>query len=280
MKPAPLFALPPVFAAALLLWLLPATAAHASDPPPFWAPSIPAMPTPRPPSGSSAPGFPAPGSSAPGQSAPGPSASGSSAPGSSAFGHASAPADSTFAHDVSIALRVVERYWSSRIVGFRPVSRVVPYRVDGEVMCGTQPIPTQNAAYCPVGDFIAYDVNWSEQVYQELGDAFVFYLLGHEYGHAIQQRLGINYQFTIYQELQADCFAGAYIGDSIKVGDFTLEDGDLDELRNGLFSVADPEDEPWFQEGAHGSAAQRTGAFFDGYEQSLDACDMPSSYHG
>jgi predicted metalloprotease len=264
MKTAPLFALPPVFAVALML-CLPAGVARASDPPPFWAPTIPAAPV------------PSPRSSVPASTSTWPSPPPS---GSSAQAHAAPPADSTFTNDVSIALRVVERYWSSRIVGFRPVSRIVPYRLDGEVMCGTQSIPTQNAAYCPVGDFIAYDVNWSEKVYQDLGDAFVFYLLGHEYGHAIQQRLGINYQFTIYQELQADCFAGAYIGDSIKVGDFNLEDGDLDELRNGLLSVADPEDEPWFQEGAHGSAAQRTGAFFDGYEQSLDACDMPSTYHG
>ncbi|MEV4511842.1 neutral zinc metallopeptidase [Dactylosporangium sp. NPDC049525] len=264
MKRSPLLALP---LALFLLCIAPVGVASASpaDQPPFWAPAIPALP-------------PMPTKTAP-PSAP-PAYLPPSYSGSSPRTHASSPADSTFAHDVSIALRVVERYWSSRIVGFRPVSRIVPYRVDGEVMCGTQPIPTQNAAYCPVGDFIAYDVNWSEHVYQELGDAFVFYLLGHEYGHAIQQRLGINYQFTIYQELQADCFAGAYIGDSIKVGDFTLEDGDLDELKNGLFSVADPEDEPWFQEGAHGSAAQRTGAFFDGYEQSLEACDMPSSYHG
>lgn len=261
MKPLPLLALPPLFAVAFLLCLAPATAAHA-DTPPFWAPAIPAAPVSRAaPSSTPAPTWT-------------PSYTGSSHP------SAASPQDSTFAHDVNIALRIVERYWSAKIVGFRPVSRIIPYRVDGEVMCGSQPIPTQNAAYCPIGDFIAYDVNWSEQVYKQLGDAFVFYLLGHEYGHAIQNRLGINYQFTIYQELQADCFAGAYIGDSIKVGDFALEDGDLDELKSGLASVADPEDEPWFQEGAHGSAAERTGAFFDGYEQSLDACDMPASYHG
>ncbi|MGI5178079.1 neutral zinc metallopeptidase [Dactylosporangium sp. CA-152071] len=245
------------------LAVLPSEAAFA-DTTPFWAPTVPSappFPAPRP---SSTPGYP--GYTAPTYSSPPPV-------------RAAAP-DSTFANDVRIAVKVVERYWSSRIVGFKPVSRIVPYRIDGEVMCGSQPIPTQNAAYCPIGDFIAYDVNWSEEVYKDLGDAFVFYLLGHEYGHAIQQRLGIEYAFTIYQELQADCFAGAYIGDSIKVGDFTLEDGDLDELRNGLLFVADPDDEPWFQEGAHGSAAQRTGAFFDGYEQSLEACDMPSSYHG
>jgi predicted metalloprotease len=185
-----------------------------------------------------------------------------------------------FSSDLNVAVRVAERYWGNRIVGFRPISRIVPYRIDGEVSCGFQPIPARNAAYCPVGDFIAYDVEWSAKVYDELGDAFVFYLLGHEYGHGIQQRLGIQYQYTIYQELQADCFAGAMIGDSVKVGDLSVEPGDMDELRNGLTSVGDPPDEPWFQEGAHGSPAQRTASFFGGYEHSLDACDMPATYHG
>ncbi|WP_260727759.1 neutral zinc metallopeptidase [Dactylosporangium roseum] len=189
---------------------------------------------------------------------------------------ASADPDS-FSADLDVAVRVAERYWSGKIVGFRPISRIVPYRFDGELSCGFQPIPVRNAAYCPIGDFIAYDVNWSEQVYEQVGDAFVFYLLGHEYGHGIQQRLGIQYQFTIHQELQADCFAGAYIGESVKVGDFSIETGDLDELRDGLFSVGDPPDEPWFQEGAHGSAAQRTASFFDGYDRGLEACDLPAT---
>jgi predicted metalloprotease len=260
MKATPLFALPLAVAAFLLC--APSGAAAET---PFWAPTIPALP-PMPTRTTAPPSY-----EPPSASATPPSYSGST---SQSYASSSS---SSFASDVSIAVRVVERYWGSRIVGFQPVSGVVPYRIDGELMCGSQPIPTQNAAYCPIGDFIAYDVNWSEQVYQELGDAFVFYLLGHEYAHAVQQRLGINYQFTIHQELQADCLAGAYIGDSIKSGDFTLEDGDLDELKSGLFSVADPDDEPWFQEGAHGSAAQRTGAFFDGYERSLDACDLPTS---
>ncbi|WP_432836608.1 neutral zinc metallopeptidase [Dactylosporangium sp. CA-092794] len=189
--------------------------------------------------------------------------------------HADDPAG--FSSDVNVAIRVTEHYWSTKIVGFRPISRIIPYTADGEVLCGLQPIPAQNAAYCPIGDFIAYDAHWSEQVYDEMGDAFVFYLLGHEYGHGIQQRLGIQYTFTIYQELQADCFAGAMIGDSIRTGDLTLETGDLQELKAGLFSVGDPPDEPWFQEGAHGSPAQRTASFFGGYDQGLTACDLPTS---
>ena len=186
---------------------------------------------------------------------------------------------SGFSSDLSVAIRVTERYWSMKIVGFRPVARIQPYIVDGQLSCGLQPIPAQNAVYCPLGDFIAYDERWAAAVYDKMGDAFVFYLLTHEYGHAVQERLGIQYQYTIHQELQADCFAGATIGDSIRVGDLSLESGDIEELRNGLEWVGDPPDEPWFQEGAHGSPAQRTASFFSGYEQGLAACDVPDPLH-
>jgi predicted metalloprotease len=185
-----------------------------------------------------------------------------------------AHASAGFAEDLTTAITVTQRYWSSKIAGFQPIARIVPYKTDGEISCGLQPIPAENAAYCPIGDFIAYDSAWASRVYDEMGDAFVFYLLGHEYGHGIQQRLGIQYQFTIYQELQADCLSGAMIGDSIRDGDLRLDPGDLDELRSGLISVGDPPDEPWFQEGAHGSPAQRMTSFFNGYNASLPACDL------
>ncbi|MFI5908684.1 neutral zinc metallopeptidase [Dactylosporangium sp. NPDC051541] len=190
--------------------------------------------------------------------------------------HAAA-AGGTFSADMNIAVRVAEHYWGHKIVGFQPVSKVVPYTEDGEVLCGSQPIPTQNAAYCPVGDFIAYDAKWSEEIYNTMGDAFVFYLLTHEYGHAIQQRLGISYQYTIFQELNADCLAGASLGDSVRTGDLDLETGDVQELKAGLVSVGDPKDEPWFQEGAHGTPEQRQLSFFDGYDKGLDGCGLHTS---
>ena len=141
-------------------------------------------------------------------------------------------------------------------------------------MCGTEEIGSDNAAYCSKGDFIAYDVTWAEQAYDKIGDAFIYYLLGHEYAHGIQVRLGGQYQYTIEQELQADCMAGAMIGDSIKNGRLQLEDGDIQELKSGLIAVADQPGQPWFAEGAHGTAEQRTDAFFAGYNGSVDACKL------
>jgi len=192
-------------------------------------------------------------------------------------------ADSTtsvaeFKQDVADAQAVAERYWAAQFKAsgqrFTPIRRVTPYQRAGEVSCGGQPLPRNNAVYCSQGDFIAYDVAWSVAAFREVGDAFVFYLLGHEYAHGIQVRLGINYSFTIQQELQADCMAGAYLGDSVRAGDLTLAKGDLDEFREGVAAVGDDPDQPWFAEGAHGTAEQRTDMFFRGYERSLKECDL------
>ncbi|WP_435871026.1 neutral zinc metallopeptidase [Micromonospora musae] len=183
-----------------------------------------------------------------------------------------------FAQDVADAQAVAERYWAAQFrasgEGFRPIRRIISYQRAGEVSCGGQALPRNNAVYCSQGDFIAYDVAWSVAAFRQVGDAFVFYLLGHEYAHGIQVRLGIRYDFTIQQELQADCMAGAYLGDSVRSGTLTLGEGDLEEFRDGLAAVGDDPDQPWFAEGSHGTAEQRTDSFFRGYERSLAACDL------
>ncbi|SCG73899.1 neutral zinc metallopeptidase [Micromonospora inositola] len=183
-----------------------------------------------------------------------------------------------FKQDFSDAVGSAEDYWTAQFQAsgkrFQPVRRVVPYTREGEVSCGGQPLPRNNAVYCSAGDFIAYDVNWSVWAFRQIGDAFLFYLLGHEYAHGIQVRLGIRYNFTIQQELQADCMAGAYLGDSVRDKRLTLEEGDLDEFREGLLAVGDDPDQPWFAEGSHGTAEQRTDSFFRGYQKSLGACGL------
>lgn len=185
-----------------------------------------------------------------------------------------------FRQDIRGATSIAEQYWKAQLgaagIGFRPVQQILPYSRDGEVDCAGQPLTRNNAAYCPAGDFIAYDENWAFGQFRDIGDAFLFYLLGHEYAHAVQVRLGIQAAFTIQQELQADCMAGAYIGDSAR-GEkpaLTLAEGDIDELREGLRSVADAPGQPWFAEGSHGTALQRTTAFANGYNNSLRPCGL------
>lgn len=220
-----------------------------------------------------APGLPDP----QGQPAPEPS-SGTVTPGAVQTRADGTDTVEEFREDVAVARRTAEQYWEQqfRVFGrsFQPIRRVVPYQRDGEVSCGGQEVPRNNAVYCTVSDFIAYDINWSFGAFRQVGDAFVFYLIGHEYAHGIQTRLGIRYSFTIQQELQADCMAGAYLGDSVRGGRLAVQDGDLEEFRDGLLAVGDAPDQPWFAEGAHGTPEQRVEAFFRGYESSLSACGL------
>ncbi|GIG03217.1 neutral zinc metallopeptidase [Catellatospora citrea] len=183
-----------------------------------------------------------------------------------------------FKRDARIAVTEAEAYWSGVFkasgVAFTAVGAVTAYRDSGDLVCGREPIPADNAVYCPAGDFIAYDVDWAVVAFRRIGDAFVYYLLGHEYAHAVQARLGIEHRYGIDHELQADCMAGAYLGDSVRSRRLRLADGDLEEFRRGLLAVGDPEGQPWFAPESHGTVAQRTDAFFAGYEKSLDACDL------
>ena len=200
-----------------------------------------------------------------------PAAPASAAPGEQEDGTMTAE---EFQTDIGDAVGLAEQYWGANVRSFRPVQEVIAYEREGEVSCGNEAVPRNNAVYCPAGDFIAYDVNFAVAAFRQVGDAFLFYLLGHEYAHAVQARLGIASRFTIDHELQADCMAGAYIGDSVKDGALKLDDGDLDEFQSGLLAVGDDPSIPWFAPGAHGTAEQRTQAFFDGYERSLGACDL------
>ncbi|WP_432987285.1 hypothetical protein [Dactylosporangium sp. CA-233914] len=61
--------------------------------------------------------------------------------------------------------------------------------MDGQISCGPSRSRPRTRHIARSGDFLAYDRNRSEQAYNDMGDAVVFfYLLGHEHGHGIQQR--------------------------------------------------------------------------------------------
>ena len=183
-----------------------------------------------------------------------------------------------FACDIQAAKAVAESYWAAQFrksgARFEPVRQLIPYQREGEITCGDEPLPRNNAVYCSAGDFIAYDVNWAFGAFRQVGDAFLYYLLGHEYAHGIQARLGIRKRLTIQQELQADCMAGAFLGDSARGGSLEVQKGDTDELARGLQAVGDAPGQPWFAEGAHGSPEQRTQAFASGFNESLAPCDL------
>jgi predicted metalloprotease len=135
--------------------------------------------------------------------------------------------------------------------------------------CGGQPSAAFNAFYCPSQDFLAWDENLMAAGYRQIGDAWVYLIIAHEWGHAIQARLQAD-QVSVAAELQADCLAGATLFGAADRGLIQFERGDTDELAKTLAAVAD--DYPWTRESDHGDVHQRTSAFNDGAQGGPTAC--------
>ena len=131
-----------------------------------------------------------------------------------------------------------------------------------------------NAFYCPEDDFIAFD---DSQLFPHLdasfGDFTVATVMAHEWGHAIQARTSWSLDGVV-QELQADCFAGAWMGHLPDGGRGVLHLADAD-LRRAITGILEFRDDPGTSaddRGAHGSAFDRLGSFQDGLDGGVEAC--------
>jgi uncharacterized protein len=135
--------------------------------------------------------------------------------------------------------------------------------------CNNKPAIAFNAFYCRPGDFLAWDEQLMSAGFTQIGDSWVYLVIAHEWGHAIQNRVK-GVETTKAVELQADCLAGATLQGAARDGLVRIEDGDDEELAKTLAAAAD--DFPWTDEGDHGDAQQRIGAFNTGAQKGVKAC--------
>lgn len=158
---------------------------------------------------------------------------------------------------------------------FAPLGGFIASRPGGErAPCAPNPqAVANNAFYCPTEDVIAWDAaDLMPRLLERHGDLAVALVVAHEFGHAIQARLGVRVSGTA-AELQADCLAGAWIG-WVRDGSstrFVPDDQGLDGARDALVEF---QDRP---EVAHGSEDERSTAFDRGMEGGVTACVTPGS---
>ncbi|HTF52238.1 MAG TPA: neutral zinc metallopeptidase, partial [Pseudonocardia sp.] len=151
-------------------------------------------------------------------------------------------------------------YQSPRVAG--------GYRGSNGPTCAGQPALAFNAFYCPSQDFLAWDKNLMDAGYQRVGDSWVYLIVAHEWGHAIQSRIN-RYQVSLATELQADCLAGATLAGAQRDGLIRLQPGDNQELAATLTALADTY--PWTNRGSHGDAQQRVASYNLGVGQGVQA---------
>jgi predicted metalloprotease len=133
-----------------------------------------------------------------------------------------------------------------------------------------------NALYCSFPDLIAWDAPAMVVPLVETYGAFTAAVVAaHEWGHAVQARTGVfESEPSIIKELQADCFAGAWVGHVADGGSEWFE-ASLDELDLAVAGLISLRDAPGADAGhadAHGSGFDRVSAFGDGLSQGAERC--------
>ncbi|WP_127819280.1 KPN_02809 family neutral zinc metallopeptidase [Microbacterium sp. CPCC 204701] len=193
---------------------------------------------------------------------------------------------------------VLDEYWVGQVQGYRAPELIV---VDGQTptQCGTASNRT-GPFYCPPEETVYVDPTFfalmRERFGASAGELAQLYVLAHEYGHHVQYITGIMEQHPsngtgpdsngVRMELQADCFAGAWVGslpeqrdengvpyfDPVtpqQIADALHAAGTVgdDHIQQQSGGVVNPES--W----THGSSEQRQGWFQAGYQNGLSECD-------
>ncbi len=135
--------------------------------------------------------------------------------------------------------------------------------------CDGEPLEAYNAYYCDSEDYVAWDANLLVDGADLIGDSWVYLIVAHEWGHAIQARLEDKLVSSAY-ELQADCLGAAALYGAVTDGTLQLEPGDDQELIGSLSTLADQM--PWTMAADHGDPFQRVQAFTTGRNGGVEAC--------
>jgi predicted metalloprotease len=167
---------------------------------------------------------------------------------------------------------------------FTPIEKLLSWDSQdpsSPAVCGTDTYQEPNAFFCPSKEIMAWDRGVLVPIGKKFfGDVSIGALLGHEYGHAIQNMAGLvdDDTPTIVAEQQADCFAGSYTrwvaeGQSPR---FRLSTGDgLNHVLAAAITLRDPIIKPnttELLEQGHGTALDRISAFQMGFAGSPADC--------
>ncbi len=158
--------------------------------------------------------------------------------------------------------------------------------------------------YCPADQEIYFELGFLEvlqSTFGATGDFAQAYIVAHEFGHHLQNLLGIEprvrqaqerraaaaNQYSIAMELQADCLAGVWatLADTSQINGIALTPQNITEALNAAGAVGDDRIQAKVQgrvspeSFTHGTAAQRQQWFTTGSTSGdLNTCDTFTAY--
>lgn len=205
---------------------------------------------------------------------------------------------------VSAAQLSLDQYWGEQVERYRAPGYII---VDGSTStgCGT----ASNAVgpfYCPPDETVYIDPTFFDLMRQQFGasaeELSQLYIVGHEWGHHIQNITGKMTDYPnngtgpdsngVRIELQADCYAGAWIGAMTETEDengvpYLLKptNDQLTDAVNAAYTVGDDhiQEQSGFvnpESFTHGTSQQREYWFANGYKNGLGECEAPLTLPG
>lgn len=205
---------------------------------------------------------------------------------------------------LSAATQSLDAYWAPVLAGAGvelPVPEVVAFEGATTSGCGQASAAT-GPFYCPPDQAIYMDLTFFDTLQTQFGASdgplAEMYVTAHEYGHHVQNVTGVMDEAdrsasgassdSVKVELQADCYAGMWVGAAATTvdpdtGTTFLEPVTAEQLADAL-SAAEAVGDDHIQQASggevdphtwtHGSSEQRQQWFTTGYEQgTLAACD-------
>jgi uncharacterized protein len=191
----------------------------------------------------------------------------------------------------------VQTYWQRTLRGYEPAKTRF---FDGVIQTGCGPASKEvGPFYCPVDRYVYIDLGFFDELQSKLGarggPLAEAYVLAHEYGHHVQNLTGVLQRANrstgpqggqVRVELQADCYAGLWVGHALDTG--FIEDITRQDVADALDAAAAVGDDR-IQERAqgrvtpeswtHGSSQQRQTWFVRGINgtgpQSCDTFSGP-----